>query len=184
MNLKINEIYYSIQGESSYSGLPCSFVRLSGCPLRCRWCDTVYSYKKGLEYTFDKLFKELEGLDCQLVELTGGEPLCQEAVFPLMEKLRGKNYKVLLETSGAYCIKKVPKEVHIIMDLKCPDSLMVEKNLWSNLDYLKSSDELKFVIVPPSITSPLMAFLCRSICCTAILDLDTLSDLLMGNSAI
>ena len=142
----LTEIYKSIQGESSYSGLPCSFVRLSGCPLRCRWCDTVYSYKKGLEYTFDKLFNELEDLDCQLVELTGGEPLCQEAVFPLMEQLIGKNYKVLLETSGAYCIKKVPKEVHIIMDLKCPDSLMVEKNLWSNLDYLKSSDELKFVI--------------------------------------
>ena len=142
----LTEIYKSVQGESSYAGLPCTFIRLSGCPLRCHWCDTVYSYQKGKEYSFDKLLAEVESLDCKLVELTGGEPLAQEAVFPLMHELVTRDYKLLLETSGAFCIKKVPKAVHIIMDLKCPDSKMSEKNLWSNLDFLKKTDEVKFVI--------------------------------------
>lgn len=144
--LIVTEIFYSIQGESSYAGLPCAFVRLTGCPLRCAWCDTAYSFKGGKRLSIAAIQEEISKYKTSLVELTGGEPLAQENSLELMESLLASGYKVLIETSGSEDIAKVPKDVCIIMDIKCPASKMHEKMLWSNLDHIKSSDELKFVI--------------------------------------
>lgn len=145
-SLTITEIYKSIQGESSYTGWPCVFIRLSGCPLRCRWCDTVYSFKEGPSLTIPEIIAQVDKMGVPLVELTGGEPLAQPAAIALMSQLLNKGYKVLLETGGSEPIEQVPQNVHIIMDIKCPGSGMVERNRWENLDYLKPTDELKFVI--------------------------------------
>jgi 7-carboxy-7-deazaguanine synthase len=142
----ITEIFKSIQGESSYAGLPCSFIRTTGCNLRCTWCDTEYAFHGGKEMSIDEILKAIEPHQCPLVEITGGEPLLQPGVCELSEKLLQKMYKVLLETSGALDIGMVPSEVIKIMDIKCPDSGMMNEMKWDNLEKLNPRDELKFVI--------------------------------------
>ena len=144
--LLINEIYKSVQGESSFAGIPCIFVRLTGCPLRCTWCDTTYGFKGGVKQSIQTTLKQIDELTVPLVELTGGEPLAQKNSLVLMQELVKKGKKVLLETSGSISVAEVPEEVHIIMDIKCPDSKMLHKNYYKNFDYLKSSDEIKFVL--------------------------------------
>ena len=144
--LMITEIYASIQGESSFAGLPCTFVRLTGCPLRCRWCDTAYSFEGGKAMTFDEVLADVARQKIQLVELTGGEPLAQKGCTTLAHQLVEAGYKVLIETGGSEDVAPLDSRVHIIMDIKCPGSGMHERNLWSNLDALKPSDEIKFVL--------------------------------------
>ncbi len=145
--LKINEIYLSLQGESSWVGLPCVFVRLTGCSLRCVWCDTAYAFYEGKEEGLGSILQKVESQGVKLVEITGGEPLEQEGVYPLMEALLQRGYKVLLETSGAVDIRRVPKAVVKIMDLKCPGSGEESRNLWENVAKLvPGQDEIKFVI--------------------------------------
>ncbi len=142
----VTEIYGSIQGESSYAGWPCTFIRLTGCPLRCRWCDTVYSFQGGNAIGIPDVIAKVDEIGIKLVELTGGEPLAQEGAIPLMQSLIDHDYDVLLETSGSEDISRVPQAVHVIMDVKCPGSGMVEKNMWSNFASLKKTDEIKFVL--------------------------------------
>jgi 7-carboxy-7-deazaguanine synthase len=144
--LTINEIYHSIQGESSWAGRPCVFVRLTFCDLRCNYCDTEYAFYEGKKQTLNEIMEAVEGFHCPLVEITGGEPLLQKHVLLLMSMLCDAGQTVLLETSGAHDISKVDRRVHRIMDLKTPGSGEVEKNLWSNIDHLESGDEVKFVI--------------------------------------
>ncbi len=144
--LTINEIYHSIQGESTWAGQPCVFVRLTFCDLRCTYCDTEYAFYEGKKQTLSEIMAAVSALHCQLVEITGGEPLLQKNVLPLMTMLCEAGHTVLLETSGAHDIAKVDPRVHRIMDLKTPGSGEVEKNLWSNLDHLGPGDEVKFVI--------------------------------------
>jgi 7-carboxy-7-deazaguanine synthase len=144
--LLIQEIYKSIQGESTFTGLPCIFVRLTGCDLRCSYCDSVYSFKGGETMTLDRVLEEVNRLQCDLVEITGGEPLLQKNVLPLMKMLCDTGKRVLLETSGAHDIAPVDPRVVRILDLKCPSSGESERNLASNLDHLTSNDEVKFVI--------------------------------------
>ena len=144
--LLIHELYRSIQGESQYAGLPCVFVRTAVCDLRCSWCDTPHAFNKGERISRQSVLEKVLAFDCPLVELTGGEPLLQPAVFPLMTDLCDAGKTVLLETSGGRDISPVDRRVHIIMDLKCPDSSECESNHWPNLDVLKPSDEIKFVV--------------------------------------
>ena len=144
--LMITEIYASIQGESSFAGLPCTFVRLTGCPLRCRWCDTAYSFEGGKAMSFDEVLADVARQKIQLVELTGGEPLAQKGCTTLAHQLVEAGYKVLIETGGSEDVAPLDSRVHIIMDIKCPGSGMHERNLWSNLDALKPSDQIKFVL--------------------------------------
>ena len=144
--LQITEIYHSLQGEGSRAGIPCVFVRLAGCHLRCTWCDTEYGYTGGKEMAINEILTAVEEYDCELVEVTGGEPLMQEEAPGLMKSLLEKGYKVLLETSGACDISVVPEEVIRIVDMKCPGSEMTEKNDYRNLSLLTDQDELKFVI--------------------------------------
>ena len=144
--LKINEIFYSIQGESSYSGMPCIFVRLTYCNLRCSYCDTEYSFYEGKDMSIDAIMKEIEQYDCKLVEVTGGEPLMQTESIDLMNNLLNNNYQVMLETGGSLPVNKVPKEVIKIVDFKCPSSKMDKKNDWTILKDLQKYDEIKFVI--------------------------------------
>ena len=144
--LKINEIFYSIQGESSLAGLPCIFIRLTYCNLRCSYCDTEYAFYEGTDYTIEEILAEIKKYECKLVEITGGEPLVQKEVLPLMKKLCDSGYYVIIETGGSLSIKEIDKRVKIIMDLKCPSSKMAEKNLYENIDVLKLNDEVKFVI--------------------------------------
>ena len=144
--MKVNEIYRSIQGESSYAGLPCVFVRLTYCNLRCSYCDTEYAFYEGKDYTVEEVLREVESFDCPLVELTGGEPLLQEEVFPLMDELVGRGYTVLLETGGSLDVGQVNPGVVKILDLKCPGSGESQRNLYGNLAKLQSRDEVKFVI--------------------------------------
>ncbi|MDP2209714.1 MAG: radical SAM protein [Bacteroidota bacterium] len=144
--LTINEIFYSIQGESTYAGRPCVFVRLTYCNLRCTYCDTAYAFEEGLEMTIDEILQKVKSYGCKLVEITGGEPLLQENVHPLMKKLCDEGYEVLLETSGSIDISKVDVRVKRIVDFKCPSSGMEKKNFWENVHYLKKDDEVKFVI--------------------------------------
>jgi len=146
MNLKINEIFYSIQGESSAMGLPCVFVRLTYCNLRCSYCDTEYAFYEGKDTSVDEIFVEVKKYGCKLVEITGGEPLVQENVNELMKQLCDNGYKVMIETGGSLSIKDIDKRVKIIMDLKTPSSKMMNKNLYENIDCLKPEDEVKFVI--------------------------------------
>ena len=146
MNLKINEIYYSIQGESSYSGLPCVFIRLTYCNLRCSYCDTEYAFYEGKDLDIKQIIKKVNSYKCDLVEITGGEPLLQKNCIKLIDELEKNNKKVLIETGGSLPIKNISKNTHIILDLKCPSSNMKSKNLWDNLDYIKKTDEIKFVI--------------------------------------
>ncbi len=145
-SLKISEIFYSVQGEAFYSGYPCIFIRTSGCNLKCSWCDTKYADKGSLLTIKEILDKVKNFNNCKLVELTGGEPLRQPSSIKLMSYLIDQNYKVLLETNGSCDIKDVPQKVHIILDIKCPSSGMSTYNLLSNLNYLKPTDEIKFVV--------------------------------------
>jgi len=144
--LKVNEIYHSIQGESSKAGLPCTFVRLTYCNLRCTYCDTEYAFYEGNDMDLDEILSEVRKYDCRLVEITGGEPLFQKECLELMKLLCDEEFEVLLETGGSLLIKDIDKRVKIIMDLKCPSSGMVKKNLYENIPYLKPADEVKFVI--------------------------------------
>ena len=144
--LTINEIFYSIQGESTHAGKPCVFVRLTGCDLRCTWCDTVYAFHEGRKMSVEGVFEEVARYDSPLVELTGGEPLLQPDVYPLMERLLDSGRTVLLETGGQVDVSRVPDAVVKVMDVKCPGSGESGKNEWSNIDRLSSRDEVKFVI--------------------------------------
>lgn len=146
MTLKINEIFYSIQGESSDAGMPCVFIRLTFCNLRCVYCDTEYAFYEGEEIEIDEIIERVKGYGCNLVEITGGEPLVQENVHILITKLCDLGYRVMIETGGSLPIEKIDKRVKIIMDLKTPFSKMEKKNRYENLDYLKYYDEVKFVI--------------------------------------
>lgn len=144
--LKINEIYHSIQGESTKAGLPCVFVRLTYCNLRCSYCDTEYAFYEGYDKSVEGVIEEVRKYNCNLVEVTGGEPLVQKESLDLMKKLCDEGFEVLLETGGSLPIKDVDKRVRIILDLKCPSSKMMHKNLYENIDHLKPIDEVKFVI--------------------------------------
>ena len=145
--LKINETFLSVQGESTHAGRVCSFVRLTGCPLRCEYCDTEYAFFEGKSQTFDEIFSTLESYGCNLVEVTGGEPLAQKNSIAFLNELCARGYEVLLETSGAYPIFDVPKEVAIIMDVKTPGSKESARMCWDNMSALKPGlDEVKFVI--------------------------------------
>ena len=144
--LRINEIFYSIQGESSMAGLPCIFVRLTYCNLRCSYCDTEYAFYEGTDYSFEKILSEIKKYNSNLVEITGGEPLVQKEVLPLMKMLGDLGYNVMIETGGSLPIKEIDPRVKVIMDLKCPSSKMSHKNLYENINYLKQNDEVKFVI--------------------------------------
>ena len=144
--LEVTEIYKSVQGESTYMGLPCVFIRLTGCNLRCVWCDTPHAFHDGKKLSIHQIIDEVKSYDINLVEITGGEPLLQKEVFPLMESLLKNKFKVMLETSGSLAINNVPAKVIKIIDLKCPGSGEENKNLWENLNHLTSTDEIKFVI--------------------------------------
>jgi 7-carboxy-7-deazaguanine synthase len=144
--LTINEIYHSIQGESTWVGQPCVFVRLTFCDLRCNYCDTDYAFYEGKKQALQEIVEAVQAFHCPLVEITGGEPLLQKNVLLLMSTLCDAGSTVLLETSGARDISKVDPRVHRIMDLKTPGSGEVDKNLWSNIDCLTSRDEVKFVM--------------------------------------
>src|SRR5262245_4006238 len=144
--LLIHEIYRSVQGESTFAGLPCVFVRLAVCDARCRWCDTPHAFTEGTLMEPAEVLDWVGQFDCPLVEITGGEPLLQPEVQALMTALADSGHTVLLETSGLHAIAAVDGRVHIIMDLKCPDSGECERNRWENLAALKPTDEIKFVI--------------------------------------
>jgi 7-carboxy-7-deazaguanine synthase len=144
--LTINEIYHSIQGESTWAGEPCVFVRLTFCDLRCTYCDTEYAFYEGRKQTLKEIVDAVAALQCPLVEITGGEPLLQKNVLPLMTMLADAGHAVLLETSGAHDISKVDPRIHRIMDLKTPGSGESARNLFSNIERLTQRDEVKFVI--------------------------------------
>jgi 7-carboxy-7-deazaguanine synthase len=144
--LRVTEIFHSVQGESTWAGMPCTFVRLTGCPLRCVWCDTEYAFHGGERRTVEDVLSVVEGFGTRLVEITGGEPLVQRHAFTLADRLLEAGYAVLVETSGAVDVSPLDPRVHKIMDLKCPGSGEQERNLWSNLDHLTARDEIKFVI--------------------------------------
>ena len=145
-SVRVTEIFHSIQGESTRAGLPCTFVRLTGCPLRCVWCDTAYAFHGGTRLTLDEVMREVEGVGCRLIEITGGEPLVQPGAALLARRMLDEGYTVLVETSGALDISVLDPQVHRIMDLKCPGSGEEHRNLWSNLDHLTHRDEVKFVV--------------------------------------
>jgi 7-carboxy-7-deazaguanine synthase len=144
--LTVNEVFYSIQGESSRAGEPCVFVRLTACDLRCSWCDTPYAFTEGRKMSIDEVMAAVERYECPLVEITGGEPLLQEEVYELMDRLRSSGRTVMLETGGHRSIARVPADVLKIVDVKCPGSGEADKNDWSNLSALARHDEVKFVI--------------------------------------
>jgi 7-carboxy-7-deazaguanine synthase len=144
--LTINEIYQSIQGESTYAGRRCVFVRLTACDLRCSWCDTVYAFTEGHKQTLEDVQAEVERFDCPLVELTGGEPLLQKEAIPLMERLLASGHTVMIETGGHISIEAVPRPVIKIVDVKCPGSGESARMHWPNLDLVAPHDEVKFVI--------------------------------------
>lgn len=144
--MRVTEIFHSIQGESSYAGQPCVFVRLTGCPLRCTWCDTEYAFYGGTEQPIDEILSKVDSYGCRLVEVTGGEPLAQSDAFPLISTLCDRGYQVLIETSGAIDIASVDRRAHIILDVKCPGSGMTDRMYWPNLNQLTMKDEAKFVL--------------------------------------
>jgi 7-carboxy-7-deazaguanine synthase len=144
--LTVNEIFHSIQGESSYAGLPCVFVRLTACDLRCAWCDTAYAFSEGRKREIDDVLAEVASYGCRLVEVTGGEPLLQPDVYLLLRGLLDKGHEVLLETGGHVSLERVPAGVVRIMDVKCPGSGESAKMDWDNLSRLGARDEVKFVI--------------------------------------
>src|SRR4051794_34332004 len=144
--LTVNEIFHSIQGESTYAGRPCVFVRLTACDLRCSWCDTPYAFHEGRKMSIDDVIAAVDAYECPLVEITGGEPLLQEDVFPLMERLLSGGRAVMLETGGHRPIARIPHAVVKIVDVKCPASGESARNDWDNLSRLAPHDEVKFVI--------------------------------------
>jgi len=144
--LRVTEIFHSIQGEGTWAGLPCTFIRLTGCPLRCVWCDTEYSFFGGERQALDAILAEVERIGTPLVEITGGEPLIHRNAFVLAERLLDRGYTVLVETSGAVDVAPLDPRAHKIMDLKAPGSGEVAKNLWSNLEHLTPRDEVKVVL--------------------------------------
>lgn len=145
--LRITEIFLSIQGESSHAGRPCSFVRLTGCPMRCVWCDSEYTFTGGERLSFEDIFAKLDEFGCDLVEVTGGEPLAQKAVFPFISELCDRGYEVLIETGGYVSTEDVDPRAKIVLDIKCPASGEAERNHLPNLDRLRPDfDEVKFVI--------------------------------------
>ena len=146
MTVKVNEIFYSIQGESTYSGMPCVFIRLSGCNLRCSWCDTAYAYDDGFDIIIDDILKQVKKFNCRLVEVTGGEPLLQAGTPVLIERLLNKGYEVLLETNGSLDTTGIDERCIKIIDVKCPSSGESKKNRLENLKRLNPLDQLKFVI--------------------------------------
>jgi 7-carboxy-7-deazaguanine synthase len=146
-NIRINEIFHSIQGESTRAGLPCIFVRLSGCPLRCAYCDTEYAFREGQRRDVAGLLEEVLSIDCSLVEVTGGEPLAQKSVFPFMKQLCDAGRTVLVETSNAMDISPCDPRVIRILDLKTPGSGEFDRNRLENLNHLRPHDEVKFVLV-------------------------------------
>ncbi|MEK6684458.1 MAG: radical SAM protein [Nitrospirota bacterium] len=144
--MKINEIYKSIQGESTYAGRPCVFIRTTGCHLRCEWCDTAHAFDEGREMTMETLLAQVETYSCRLVELTGGEPLLQKEAPLLVTKLLDGGYTVLIETSGSLDIRPMDPRAVIVMDIKCPGSGMSGAMRWDNISALKPTDQVKFVI--------------------------------------
>lgn len=146
LTLKINEIFYSIQGESTFTGLPCVFVRLTYCNLRCSYCDTEYAFYEGSQRTFSEILKEIRNYDCNLVEITGGEPLIQDNILPFMNRLCDDGFEVLIETAGHLDISRIDPRVKRIMDIKCPSSGESDKNRWENIQNLTKNDQVKFVI--------------------------------------
>ncbi|MEK6375877.1 MAG: radical SAM protein [Acidobacteriota bacterium] len=144
--MRVTEIFHSIQGESSHAGRPCVFVRLTGCNLRCRWCDSEYTFTGGEKMSLDDVLARVRGYGCKLVEITGGEPLAQSEAFDLIRKLCDEGFEVLIETSGSIDITPVDRRAKIILDVKCPGSGEAAKNRWENLDALRPHDEIKFVI--------------------------------------
>jgi 7-carboxy-7-deazaguanine synthase len=145
-HLVVNEIFYSVQGESTHAGRPCAFVRLTACNLRCNYCDTEYAFYEGRRMTVAEVVEQVEGYHCPLVEITGGEPLLQEGVYQLCAALLEADLQVMIETSGAADVSRLDPRVIKIMDLKCPGSGEAGRNLWSNLRHLTARDEVKFVI--------------------------------------
>lgn len=144
--LKVNEIFYSIQGESTNAGLPCVFIRLTYCNIRCVYCDTEYAFYEGTDRSVEEIINEVKSFSCRLVEITGGEPLVQENVHILMKQLCDMGYDVMIETGGSLPIELIDNRVKVIMDLKTPYSKMEKKNRYENINYLKPDDEVKFVI--------------------------------------
>ncbi len=146
LSLRVNEIFKSIQGESTYAGIPCVFVRLTGCNLRCSYCDTTYAYEEGIDMSVNKIVNKIEDYDCKNVCITGGEPLLQRDVYKLINLLKTKSYKIFVETNGALNIDLLPGNIIRIMDVKCPDSGMNKEMDWRNLERLRGDDEVKFVM--------------------------------------
>jgi len=147
MDLRITEIFLSIQGESTHAGRPCAFVRLTGCPMRCVWCDSEYTFTGGTRISFEEIYARLKEFGCNLVEVTGGDPLAQKNVFPFITRLLDDGYEVLIETGGFFSTEKVDERAKIILDVKCPASGESERNYWANLERLNAEkDEVKFVI--------------------------------------
>jgi len=144
--LRVNEIFYSIQGESTFAGFPCIFIRMTGCNLRCTYCDTTYAYDQGDDIPLDNILTTVKKFDCRLIEVTGGEPLIQNETPDLIAALIENGYTVLLETNGSQDISAVDTRCTRIVDIKCPSSGMDNKNYWKNLDYITPNDQLKFVI--------------------------------------
>lgn len=144
--LRVTEIFHSIQGESTHAGRPCVFVRLTGCPLRCTWCDTEYAFYGGSEWSIDTILDKVRSYECRLVEVTGGEPLAQPECTTLLTRLCDDGFTVLLETSGAIETAPVDPRVSIILDVKCPGSGMADRMHWPNVERLRAQDEAKFVI--------------------------------------
>jgi len=144
--LVINEIFYSIQGESTAAGKPCVFIRLTYCNLRCTYCDTAYAFSEGREMTLEEIMQQVRSFNCDLVEVTGGEPLLQKNVHSLLTMLCDAGYEVLLETGGQMDIQPVDDRVTRIMDIKCPSSGESDKNRWQNISLLRPQDEVKFVV--------------------------------------
>ena len=144
--LRVNEIFYSIQGESTFAGFPCIFIRMTGCNLRCTYCDTTYAYDQGDDIPLHSILTTVKKFDCRLVEVTGGEPLIQDETPDLISALIENGYSVLLETNGSQDISAVDTRCTRIVDIKCPSSGMDNKNYWKNLDYITPNDQLKFVI--------------------------------------
>ena len=144
--MKINEIFKRIQGETSYAGLLCAFIRVTGCNLRCNYCDTTYAYEEGKEMSLSSILENIAGFKTKIVCVTGGEPLSNNDTPLLLEELLVKNYTVLVETNGSYDIRTIPQEIIKIMDIKCPDSNMSHLMNWQNIKYLTKFDEVKFVL--------------------------------------
>ena len=145
--LRVTEIFRSIQGESTHAGRPCTFVRLTGCPMRCVWCDSEYTFTGGEHYSIDDIMTQVDAFGCKLVEVTGGEPLAQKETFTLIERLCGEGYEVLIETGGYVSTAALDPRATVILDIKCPASGEEPRNDWSNLERLRADkDEVKFVI--------------------------------------